>query len=180
MPLTSNTSGQMYALTVLTPIAPGREDALRRDLERFDAERPLAKLRGTHFGRWVIVPNFRAEPGQPKPDDLGCPYLLFTATFDGGLDAYLDELCTKLETEAARIWGACIGAPDPAAGPALKTYLRHNQIDTGLFFSAYPQATVRRVKECLDTRKRTIAFAVRAQGMEPAALQRAFLDEFGP
>jgi hypothetical protein len=164
---------------VLTPIMPGREDGLRRELERFDTERPLGKLRGTHFGRCVIVPNFRTDPAQPKPDDLGCHYLLFTATFDGGLDDFLDELCTELEAEAARIWGACIGSPDPVAGPALKAYLSHNQIDTGLFFSAYPQATVRRVKECLDIRKRTIAFVLRAQGMEPAALQHAFLDEFG-
>ena len=80
--------------------------------------------------------------------------------------------------EAERIWGSCIGAPRPARGAALKRYLLHNQIDTGLFFSAYPDATVQQVKASLHDRDRTIAFAVRAQGMGARELQRTFLEEF--
>jgi hypothetical protein len=179
MALTSNVSGRMYALTVLTPIAPGREEGLRRYLEGLHEERPLARVPGTHFGRWVIVPHFGVHPGPREPDASGGSYLLFSATFDGELDDYLDALCTDLADAAAQIWGACIGSPDPPGGAALEAYLRRNQIDTGLFFSAYPDASVERVRECLETRRRTIAFALRAQGMEPAALRSAFLEEFG-
>ena len=94
------------------------------------------------------------------------------------LDSYLDELSAEMGDEAEQIWGACIGAPRPARGPALKAYLLHNQIQTGLFFSAYPDATVKQVRDSLHDRDRVIAFAVRAQRMDPAELRRAFLEEF--
>jgi hypothetical protein len=180
MPLTSNASGQAYALTVLTPIAPGEEDALRSYLEGLPrTPSPLARLPRTHFGRWVVVPDFVKLATQPKEDRLGCEYLLFTATFDGDLDSYLDELCGELAEEAERIWGTCIGCPAPAGGPGLKAYLRHNQIDTGLFFAAYPMATVQDVKGALATREQTIALAARGQGMSAPDLQQAFLETFG-
>jgi hypothetical protein len=177
--LTSNTLGGHYALTVMTPIAPGEEDGLRAYLEGLEEQgSPFARLPRTHFGRWVIVPKFVPDPSQRRDEDLGGPWLLFSSTFDGDVDSYLDELGRDLEDEAARIWGSCIGAPQPARGAALKPYLLHNQIDTGLFFSAYPDATVQKVRASLEDRERTIAFAVRAQAMTPEEKLRAFLEEF--
>lgn len=177
--MSPNTLGQMYALTVLTPIAPGAEPALRGYLEGLgEGESPLARLPRTHFGRWVIMQRFVTGRGQRKHEDPGGPFLIFSSTFDGDLDSYLTELTTELGDEAERIWGACIGAPQPARGPALKAYLLHNQIETGLFFSPYPDATVRQVRDSVRDRDRAIAFAVRAQTMEPAERLRAFLEEF--
>jgi len=179
VPLSPNTLGQMYALTVLTPIAPGAEPALRSFLEGLPQdESPLSRLPRTHFGRWVIMARFVTGRSQRKDEELGGPYLIFSSTFDGDLDSYLTELTTELGDEAEHIWGACIGAPQPARGPALKEYLLHNQIDTGLFFCPYPDATVRRVRDSLRARDRAIAFAVRAQTMDPTERQRAFLEEF--
>jgi hypothetical protein len=180
VPVTTNTVGQMYALTVFTPIVPDRLDELRAYLASLPRESsPLARLGGTHFARWVVVPDFISDPSQPREEHLPSPYLLFSATLDGELDAYLDELCSELAEEAQAIWGCCLGAPTPASGAALKAYLKHNQIDTGLFFAAYPEATVDQVRGALDVRARTIALAVRGQSMEPAELQQAFLEEFG-
>jgi hypothetical protein len=168
----------MYALTVLTPIVPGHEQALRDYLEALGrTPSPLARLPRTHFGRWVIVPAFVTDPEQPTAEELECAYLLFTATFDGPLDSYLDELCGELAPEAERIWGSCIGCPG-LSGDQLKAYLLGNQVHTGLFFSAYPDATVEVVRKSLHVRDKAIAFAVGAQEMEPAELQRAFLEEF--
>jgi hypothetical protein len=183
LPLTSNTLGQAYALTVLTPIRADAEAALCATLARFeeDATRrrdgsPFAALGRTHFARWVVVEDFKNHPSQPTEDHLACHYLLFTATLDGELDSYLNLLCAT--DWAAEVWGACIGAPDPPRGAALKAYLRHNQIDTGLFFSAYPDARVERVDRCLELRKQTIQFAADAQSMDPHTLQREFLARF--
>jgi hypothetical protein len=180
LPLTSNTLGQAYALTVLTPILPEAEDGLCALLAKFeeDAKRtedgsPLAQLERTHFARWVVVKDFVNDPSQATEDHLACHYLLFTATLDGDLDSYLDALCAT--SWAAGVWGACIGAPAPAEGPALKAYLQHNQIDTGLFFSAYPDARVEQVRRCLDLRQKVIDFAADAQEMDPVTLQREFL-----
>ncbi len=181
MPLkSSNEAGQAYALMVLTPVIPGQEDALRAYLEGMSQDAsPLAKLPRTHFGRWVILPDFVNDPSQPREDHLGSQYLIFTSNLDGPLESYLDELCERLAPEAAEIWGRCAGCPDPAEGAALKAYLLHNQIDTGFFVAAYPDATVAKVRDSLDQRRRMIGFAQRVQGMEPDALQRAFVEEFG-
>jgi len=181
MPLTSNTAAQMYALTVFTPIVPDRVGELRAYLGSLPRRSsPLGRLGSTHFARWVIVPDFINDDSQPQPEHLPSPYLLFSSTFDGALDPYLDDLCVKLTDEAEEIWGRCVGAPQPARGPALKGYLKHNQIQTGLFFSAYPDADVATVKQALDVQAKAIAFAVSSQGMEPEDLQRTFLQEFGP
>ena len=174
-----NKSGQASALMVMTPIIPGCEDGLRADLEKLhNAGSPLARSTRTHFARWVIVPNFVSDPEQPRRDDLNCQYLVFTSNFDGPLGSYLDELCRQLAPEAPRIWGRCIGCPEPAAGAALAAYLLHNKINTGFFVAAYPDATVAEVTRSLGTRAQMIEFAVRAQTMDSVELQRAFIEEF--
>jgi hypothetical protein len=172
-------SGQAGALTVLTPIAPGAEPDLRAYLERLRAgPSPLARLARTHFGRWVIVADLVAED-EREPDHLAGPYLLFTASFDGSPDSYLDELCHELAAEAQEIWGRCAGAPQPPAGAPLKAYLRAHHHKTGFFVAAYPQATVEHVRAALAGREDVIAFARDAQGMAPAQLQAAFLERLG-
>jgi hypothetical protein len=176
----SNRSGQAYALMVMTPIVPGQEQALRAYLEGLSQrESPLAKLPRVHFGRWVILERFHDDESQPKREELSCQYLIFTSCSDGPLDTYLDELCERLAPEAREIWGRCVGCPEGAAGAELKRYLLHNQIDTGLFVAAYPEATVTDVKRSLEVRERMIDLAVRSQGMGPDDLQRAFQEELG-
>jgi hypothetical protein len=127
----------------------------------------------------VIVPN-SGEPGEPAVESLSSPYLLFSATFDGDPDDYLNDLCTEMATEAQEIWSCCDGAPDPARGAPLKTYLQHNQVQTGLFFAAYADASVAKVKGALETRRKMISLAIRSQGMPPDDLRLAFREEFPP
>ncbi len=179
--MSSDVSGQAYALTVLTPIAEGEDAALRSYLEAMpagDGQSPLARLARTHFGRWVIVPDFVAED-ERDPDRLSSPYLLFTACFDGKLDSYLDELCGELALEAAEIWGRCAEAPRPPAGAALKDYLLRHRVPTGFFVAAYGHATVGEVRAALAQRERVIAFAREAQSLDPAALRQQFLERLG-
>lgn len=179
--MTANVLGQVYALTVLTPIAPDAEAALRATLARFEHEgSPFAGLGRTHFARWVVIEDFVNDPSQPTEDHLACTYLLFSATLDGELDTYLDALCAT--AWAAEVWGACIGAPDPGERAALKAYLKHNQIDTGLFFCAYPDARVEHIRRALELRRSFIAFVAEAQALdEPEALAQAFRARFcGP
>jgi hypothetical protein len=178
----NNVSGQAYGFLAMTPIAPGEEAPLRAYLEALptDGTSPLSRVPGTHLGRFVIIEGFHVEPAyrQPDPDPLAIPALLFSSNFDGPLGPYLDALCRELAPEAPEIWGRCIGAPTPPEGPALRAYLEHNQIDCGFFFAAYGRATLPQVRRSLDQRERLVAFAVRAQGMAPADLQRAFVREF--
>lgn len=177
----SNVSGQAYAFMAMTPVRPGEHDALRTYLTELPRgpDSPLARIERTHFARWVIVEDFVNDPDQPSQDHLPCPSLVFSSNLDGPLDTYLDELCERLAPEAREIWGRCVGCPDGAAGPALKAYLMHNQIDTGFFVAAYPAATVARVRGALAAREQLVALAIRGQELAPAELQRAFGEELG-
>ena len=178
-----NVSGQAYAFMAMTPVKPGEEQALAEYLRGLRAREPspLAKLERTHMGRFVIVNDFYNDPSwkQRREEHLDLPYLIFTSNLDGDVETYLDELCEKLAPEAREIWGRCVGCPDEPRGAALKAYLKHNQIDTGIFFAAYGEATAATVKRTLRQRERFVEFAVTNQGAEPAALQQAFLREFG-
>ena len=177
---TTNLAGRTYALIVLTPIRPGLQDELRAYLGTLPGEdSPLARVERTHMARLLIVDDMPTPPGTDLADPLGNAYLLFTSTFDGELDGYLDELCERLAPEAAQIWGRCIGCPDPPAGAALKTCLAHNQIESGLAFAAYGDASVAQVRSALDKRERLTRFVIRAQNLDPAARRSAFLEEFG-
>ncbi len=178
MSLDPNRTGQAYALTVIAPIARGEEEALRAYLRALDPS-PLARLPQTHFGRWVIAPQLVAEPSQRRPEKLRAPQLIFSATFDGARDAFLDALCERAADEACEIWGRCDGSRS-ARGAELKAYLVRHQVRTGLFFAAYPDATVQQVRRAVDVRERLVAFAVRAQAMSAAELRRGLLDEFAP
>jgi hypothetical protein len=176
----TNIVGRTYSLLVLTPIRPGQEDALHAYLEALAGDgSPLARLPRTHLARWLILDDMPAPPGLDLHDPLGGAYLLFTSAFDGDLDSYLDELAARLGPEAGEIWGRCIGCPQPAEGAALKAYLGRNQIDCGFAFAAYPDASVAQIRAALDKRERLIAFAIRAQDLEPGQRRAAFLDEFG-
>ncbi|MEY2443136.1 MAG: hypothetical protein QOJ46_2562 [bacterium] len=162
---------------VLTPIRPGLQGELRAYLDGLADESPLARLPRTHFARLMIVPDMPA--GASYRDPLDGPYLLFTANFDGDVDSWLDELAELLVPEVQEIWGRCIGCPEPASGAALKAYLWRNQLDSGVVFAAYGQASVAQIRGALDKRARLADFVVRAQDMEPADRRRAFLEEFG-
>jgi len=118
--MSRNVSGQAYALTVLTPIEHGREQALTAYLDALgdgDAS-PLARVPGTHLARWVVIGQVKRQEGQRRPDALKAPRLLFTSNFDGSLNPYLEALRTGLAGDADAIWGNCTGYPATRTPPA--------------------------------------------------------------
>jgi hypothetical protein len=176
-----NTCGQAYALSVLTPILPGRESSLARVLESLPsaAGSPLARVPGTHFARWVVIGDVVYEgEGQRKRDHLALGRLLFTSNFDGSPGPYLEALRTGLGEHADAIWEHCLGYPGSADASAFAAYLRAHQLESSLFFAAYGERTVQDVRRSLDLRRRLIAFALDAQGKPPAELQAAYREAF--
>ncbi|MDQ6606505.1 MAG: hypothetical protein M3Z06_08170 [Actinomycetota bacterium] len=177
-----NISGQVYALTVLTPILSGHEVKLSRYLDALEGgERsPLAGVPGTHFARWVVIGDVVYEGSeQGRRDHLELSRLLFTSNFDGELDPYLEALRTGLGERAEEIWGHCLGYPGHADADAFARYLRAHQIQSSLFFAAYGDRTVPDVKRSLTTRAKVVDFALRCQGLGAAELKAAFDREFG-
>lgn len=170
-----------YALVVLTPIVPGEEGELTRYLDALPtgADSPLARLEGTHLGRWVVIPQLVYQGPPQKRDELKSQYLLFTAHFDGDLDGWIDDMCAQMGGEADAIWGHCVAYPGSADPSGAKRYFRHNQLKANLHFPGYPGASVQAVRDALKLRTRVVDFAVRAQRMDASQLQDAFRQTFG-
>ena len=178
-----NSLGGIYGLTVLTPILPGQEAGLREYLEGMGKgpESPLADLPETHVARWVIIPKLTYQGPPQRPDELRSQQLLFSSTFDGPRDLYLDRLCTVMPEHVDAIWQSCAGYPGPVAEnpEGVRRYLLHNQVATGLFFAAYSHVTVEQVRDCLRRRELLGNFLTKSfEG--PAELQAAFRESFSP
>ena len=179
--MSRNVSGQAYALTVLTPITDGHQQALTDHLNALgegDAS-PLSRVPGTHIARWVVIDDLKFQGnGQRHHDTLSAPRLLFSSNFDGDLDVYLEALRTGMAEDADAIWGHCRDYPGHENSGAFRAYMRAYQLEAALFFAAYGDQTVGEVKANVAQRRRLIDFALEGQGLDAATLQSRFLETF--
>jgi hypothetical protein len=173
-----NRTGGVYALTTFASILPGHVDEVQRYLDTLPEgeHSPLARLSQLHLSRIHIFTELVDQPGHPA-EKLDAPQLVFTSSFDGSLDRYIEDLRTKVP-ECDEWWGRCVGYPGRSDAAAFRAYIRAHKIDTQLFANAYHGATVQDVKRALATRERVIDLAVAGQGMDAAELQRRFRAEF--
>lgn len=172
-----NRVGCAYSLTVIAPIVAGREQEARDAIEALPvgAASPLARLGALHFSRIHVVSELVLQgPRQRWRDRLRAAQLVFTSTFDGDLAPYLDAL----RPIAGTWWRFCESYPGGDDGEKFAGWVRDHQINSSLFASAHPDATVPGVLASLALRERIIDFAVAARGLDPAELQRRFSDEF--
>jgi hypothetical protein len=175
-----NVSGGAYSLTVLTPVRPERLNALAQHLDALQggANSPLARVRDTHFARWVIIDDVVYEGPPQRRDRLATPRLLFTSNFDGGLDGYLEAMRAGFGEDADAIWGHCAGYPGRDDSGRWAAWFRAHQVDSALFFAAYGDLTVGEVLANLELRARLMRFALETQGLAPAELQARFRQAF--
>jgi hypothetical protein len=168
-------------LTVLAPIVEGREDALTRHLDGLPGGdgSPLARVPGTHFARWVVIPDvIHQGAGQPR-DHLQASRLLFSSSFDGPLAPYLEALRTGLGAEADTIWGHCRGYPGHRESSAFARWMRAHRLVSALSFAAHDK-TVGEVHSNLELRTRLIDFALDGRELPPEQLRSGFRERFPP
>jgi hypothetical protein len=173
-----NRTGGVYALTTFASILPGHKDELQAYLDAMPIaeQSPLARLEQLHLSRIHIFDELVAQPGLAA-EKLDAPQLVFTSSFDGPLDRYLDDICDKVP-EADEWWGHCVNYPGRGDKAAFRAYIRAHKIDTQLFANAYHGKTVQDVKRALAERERLIDFAAQANGLDAAELQQRFRSEF--
>ena len=181
--MSHDVSGQAYGLTVMTPIAAGHEHALADHLAALprSAQSPFARLPATHLARWVIVDGLAPMGPLRRRTQLRSHQLLFSSTFDGDRDAYLDHACRTIPGELDAIWSHCAGYPGPVAQApgAFADYLRRHQLHTDMFFAPYGEHSVGQVRTALDRARRLRDLAVATQGASPEQLLAAFREAFG-
>ena len=137
-------------LTHYVPIKPGRlRRWLLRTVLRFidltarfrQNQGQLGGISTIHFARWVIVDEGRQ--------------LLFFSNYDGSWENYLGDFIDKAALGLTGIWSNSEGFPAThwlAWGGAtdegrFKAWTRAHQVKTPLWYSAYPDLTVRNVLE---------------------------------
>jgi hypothetical protein len=188
--------GRSYVITLLTPITPGAEAALRAHLEGLRSdESPLAKLPYVHFGRWVVIDKLQMEwDGAPRRSSrLNSQYLLFTASMTLPVEeqvsheeryierlpeAFLHELRVRIPTEVDAIWSHCHGYPGTSKPDEFVGYLAAARLDSSLVYTGYPDVTADEVRQAVAARKSLVAFALEHQGEANAAvLQQSYLKE---
>jgi hypothetical protein len=176
-----NRLGGAYALTVFTPILAGHEDELRAHLDALPLGEgsPLARLDQLHLSRIQIFDELVHQAPSQKRETLKSSHLVFTSTFDGELDPYLDAICERIGADADAWWSHCVGYPGTADRAAFRRYIRAHKVDTSLFASANQNASVQQVRESLAVRERVVDFAADAQGLDAPALRERFLAAFG-
>jgi hypothetical protein len=168
-----NRVGVAYSLTVIAPIAAGREDEARAATEALPADF-LARLENLHFSRIHVVSELVFQgPRQRHRDELRASHLVFTSTFDGEPEPYVEALRPLADTW----WRFCAGYPG-SEDEGFARWVREHQVDSALFASAHPDATVPGVLESLALRSRVVDFAIEARGLAPAELQRRFRETF--
>ena len=180
MPASRNREGGVYALTVFTAIRHGKEEEVRAVIEGLPrgAESPLARLTMLHTSRLQIFDRLVYQGAPQKRDELKNAYLVFTAAFDGELDAFLDALAAMCPAEAESWWRHCVGYPGLGDRAAFKRWIAHNQLHTSLFAVASHHRTVAQVQEALRQRERIVEFAIDAQTMDAESLHARFKETF--
>lgn len=148
------------ALTILAPVA--RRDALVAALDALD-QSPLARIPGLHMGRLTTIETLPVGP-----------LLLMCLDADGPLEAVL----AAVGPACGALFAFCTGCPEPE-GPAFRRWLLSHRVKDRWTIMPYEERTLPEVQEALRAREELGAFAVRADGLAPAELRRAFRAAFG-
>ena len=168
----------------------------------------LDKVLTIHFGRMIIirpeqflvysnlvgVEYFNPPPKRiPKPidgyrevgtADAPAPdvrsWLLTLVEFDGDLRAYFKDIAQFLGSLFDTVFRNCEDFPTTGDFETFWAWIKRYQIESGLFYSRYPDLSVIRIKQLQDFRRRFDAFVakVRSPGGRKVERMDELFDEF--
>ena len=174
----SNVAGKAYAMTILTPMKPGRtwiNAVIFRYARAFPAT--LSGLLGLsiiHFARWVIVRRDQwPDLGQGR-ERLANDYMIFCSNFNGTWDQYIDAFSDGIPNGLNLFWYASTRYPGSIPITPFKNYIRANQIDTDYYYNATPGAAQRDIKAALRVREALIDLAALHATATPAVFAAAY------
>jgi hypothetical protein len=110
-------------------------------LARTSTKGELAGIPTIHFAHWSLIDDGRR--------------LLFLSNYDGSWISYLDDFIDKASIGLTGIWSNTVGFPttkflvfEGAQNEAdFKAFSRHSQIPTLVWYSAYPDLTVKNINK---------------------------------
>lgn len=169
----SNIAGKAYAMNVITPIR-WYKVWINRLIFKIALNKPstlkgLITLSLIHYARWVIIPRNafpHLDPSQPK-ENLNYAYMLFFSNFNGSWDQYVDSFTFAIPSGLDLFWKWNVRYPKSVPLTPFHNYIRHNQIDTSHYYSAYPMAASNDVKSAKKLKQALIDFKVASNNKAP-------------
>ncbi len=151
--------GAQNQLSAVVGVKPGRARlaTLRAVLRAIDALGHICFDRGAlggipsiHFARWFLV-----------PDGHGGQLLVFLTNYDGSWESYLGQFIDRAASGLTAIWSHCEGFPRTCwlryegarDEERFKAYVLLNQVETQVWYSAYPDLTVQNVLNNSEIRR---------------------------
>ncbi|HXR39277.1 MAG TPA: hypothetical protein VN776_09295 [Terracidiphilus sp.] len=178
-----NKNGSVYGLTILSPIIEDPRATPSHDLQIRDylaglstrEDSPFALAPGTHLARLVVMDDVVYVGAPACEEHLKSKYLIFESNCDGDLDTYLSGLAATVPEHLDAIWRHCVGYPGAGNRKAFIDYMKACQLETTFFFAAVNNKTVTETLRALQTQTAVADFIAAHQGVEPAVLQREFI-----
>jgi hypothetical protein len=154
-----------HCLTVLAPIRPGEEEALRtllrangddvngrRVVSRTVPRIDFPRSRHIHFARLAVLRDPDRGPDRAR--------LLYASAYDGDLDAHLEEL-RAITFEFDAIWGRCEGYPGVEGFAA---FVRAHAHEPAAFYIAFRGEQVESIQQAVRARREADAVAAAPAG----------------
>jgi len=177
-----NQNGNMYGLTILSPIIDGpkigisHDTALRMYLQKMRRHEhsPFAKVPGTHICRLVVMDDVVFVGAPAREEHLKSKYLIFNSNFYGPLDEYLAGMARQIPDVVDAIWSHCVGYSGCGNPSTFAAYMKKCQVETTFYFADVNNKTVDQTLRALQRKVEFTAFIGENQGKSHAELQRAF------
>jgi hypothetical protein len=136
----------------------------RRDLtplaKRFPkGASPLRRFPAAHFARVSLLPRELVDLGQPYPDVLPMPYLLFSCDYFGTLGDYVEELTRTHERCAATdaLFMICAKYPTTSDPRALEDWLERHRLRPNYSVAGYEPRALDEIDRLIAARENIAA-----------------------
>jgi hypothetical protein len=177
-----NQSGNIYGLTILSPIINGADGDVSHDcaIRDYLANLPrdhrslFAKVSSTHLARLVVMDDVVFVGTPAREEHLQSKYLVFETNFDGDLDTYLMRMAREAPEEVHAVWKHCVGYPGVQDAAAFAEYMKKCQIVTTYFFADVNNKTVQQTLRALKVQSGLAHFIETNQGKSAGEIQAAF------
>jgi hypothetical protein len=178
-----------YAYTALFPVA-GKEGGgpLRVHLNGLDAHRfgsPFSRSKIIHLLRFIVIDRLPYEAYPNRTEGLGSPYLVMMCDFDGkDVMELADSLATDAADAVCDVFGRCVAFPitqpselaTMAGKDKLADYLRKGQVETVLYLSDQPGATVKDILRAVPVQAAFADFVANYPNVDPSLLKEKFFE----
>ena len=181
----SNVVGESISITLFTTQKPvgGIAMPLLFAASRFAPQtllKDMDALSFISFASWSLIRRIPYNGPPQRSRTLRFPHLFFDVSFNGGWDQYVDASVRILTGGMKAYWGTSAGFPGPLPGHAFKAFFRRHELACSHYYCAYPEATVRTVRQAIALEPRLDELAAGAGATDAATFERewkVFLNE---